>query len=56
MTFIIFFRGLPGVGKSAIARELSKKLSIAIIDYDDIKGELVGSLKNLELPILEQLR
>lgn len=51
MAFIIFFRGLPGVGKSAIARALSKILSIAIIDYDDVKGELVGSLKNPELPI-----
>lgn len=51
MTFIVYFRGLPGVGKSTIARSLAKNLSMPIIDYDDVKGALVNYLEVPELPI-----
>ncbi|MEM8529205.1 MAG: AAA family ATPase [Chloroflexota bacterium] len=39
---IIAFKGHPGAGKSAMARALSRRLAIPIIDKDDIKDILNG--------------
>lgn len=40
---LIAFKGHPGVGKSAVARALSRRLGIPLIDKDDIKDILDGS-------------
>ncbi len=40
--WLIVMRGLPGCGKSTIARALSKQLGWPIIDKDDIKDILDG--------------
>jgi len=51
MSYLAYFRGPPGVGKSTIARGLGAKLKIPVIDYDDVKGELVSYLQMPELAI-----
>ncbi|WP_414752481.1 AAA family ATPase [Anabaena sp. CCY 9910] len=38
--FVVMMAGLPGVGKSLIARELAQILKIPLIDKDDILDEI----------------
>ena len=37
MKKLLLFAGLPGVGKSSISREVSKKIGAKIVDIDDFK-------------------
>lgn len=39
---LIALKGHPGSGKSAVARALSRRLLIPLIDKDDIKDVLDG--------------
>lgn len=43
MNKLLVFAGLPGVGKSTISREVSKKTGAEIIDIDDFKKTNVDS-------------
>jgi len=40
MPLLIVFKGHPGVGKSAVARALARRLGVPLIDKDDIKDIL----------------
>ncbi len=44
MSKLILIAGLPGVGKTTLARELSKKLNIVCLSKDDIKEALYDIL------------
>ncbi len=41
MKKVVFLAGLPGVGKSTIARKLAEKTGGSVLDIDRIKGEVV---------------
>lgn len=39
-------RGLPGSGKSTVAREISRRLGVPLIDKDDVKDLLDGQVED----------
>ncbi|MDD5463914.1 MAG: AAA family ATPase [Candidatus Moranbacteria bacterium] len=61
MSKLIIICGLPGSGKTTLARELSKKTKVALISKDSIKEKLYESMnlstledsKNIGIPAFE---
>ena len=45
MSFAIWITGLPGSGKSTIAKELAKKINVEILRLDEFRTELVPDPK-----------